>query len=112
MKTSSSSPRSANRSTRMGINCRGSCRRSEHNTINHFLLFHCFRRTLEEPASRTLDVQRRRYSENLRLITRCSVLGPESQANLSIRWISDPLLLPTVVSLCYDCLASLSLYDT
>ena len=98
MKTSSSSPRSANRSTRMGINHRGSCRPSEHSTIDRFLLFNCFCRTSEEPVSRSLGIQRRRFSE--------------SQANLSIRVISDPLLLPTVVSLCYDCLASLLLYDT
>ena len=85
MKTSSSSPRSVNRSTRMSVNYRGSCRRSEHKTINLFLLSHCFCRTSHEPTS---------------------------LANSSIRGISDPLLLPTVVSLCYDCLDNLSLYDT
>ncbi len=82
----------------MSINYRGSCQRSEHKTINRFLLSQCFCRTSEELASRTLDIPRKRFSE--------------SQANLSIRGISDPLLLPTVVSLCYDCLANLLLYDT
>ena len=104
MKTSTSSPQ-LNRSTirinygiSYRINYRGSCRRSEHKTINRFLLSHCFCRTSEEPASRSLDIQRKRFSED--------------PATLSIRGISDPLLLPTVVSLCHDCLASLSLYDT
>jgi hypothetical protein len=44
-----------------------------------------------------VDIRRRRFSE--------------SQANPAIRGISDPLLLPNVVSLRYDCLASLSSYD-
>jgi hypothetical protein len=44
-----------------------------------------------------MDKQRKRFSEN-----------PENPA---IRGISDPLLLPTVVSLRYGCLASVSSYD-
>ena len=62
------------------------------------LLSHRFCRALEEPAPTTLDMQYKRHSE--------------SQANSSIRGVSDPLLLPTVVSLRCDCLASLSLHHT